>query len=56
LKLPVAGELFRLPAGELTFDAKQTRELPNQPLFARNRPFSIAVRFFLPKSTKTSLS
>ncbi|MCX6588786.1 MAG: DUF1553 domain-containing protein [Acidobacteria bacterium] len=52
VKLPVAGELFRLPAGELTFDAKQTRELPSQPLFARNRPFSIAVRFFLPKTTE----
>ncbi|MFN9754082.1 MAG: DUF1549 domain-containing protein, partial [bacterium] len=53
VKLPVAGELFRLPAGEMSFEAKQSRELPSQPLFARNRPFSIAVRFFLPKSTES---
>ena len=52
VKLPVAGEAFRLPAGEMSFEAKQTRELPNQPLFARGQAFSIAVRFYLPKSTE----
>ena len=50
VKAPVEGESFRLPAGEKQFVAKQALELPNQPLFARAQPFSIAVRFFLPKS------
>ncbi len=56
IKLPVEGELFHLPAGEKQFVAKQTQELPNQPLFARAQPFSIAVRFFLPKTTETNLT